>query len=79
MPIPRRLDRRPPDRDETRINERIRVPEVRLIGDDGNQVGVLKTQDALGHKNPATTRAYVERIAVKRDAFGDEIAKRLNL
>ncbi len=47
MPIPRRLDRRPPERDETRINERIRVPEVRLIGDDGNQVGVIKTDDAL--------------------------------
>jgi translation initiation factor IF-3 len=49
VPIPRRLDRRPPERDETRINERIRVPEVRLIGDDGNQVGVLKTQDALAY------------------------------
>jgi translation initiation factor IF-3 len=49
VPIPRRLDRRPPERDETRINERIRVPEVRLIGDDGNQVGVLKTQEALAY------------------------------
>jgi translation initiation factor IF-3 len=47
VPIPRRLDRRPPERDETRINERIRVPEVRLIGDDGNQVGVIKTDEAL--------------------------------
>jgi translation initiation factor IF-3 len=49
VPIPRRLDRRPPERDETRINERIRVPEVRLIGDDGNQVGVVKTEDALSY------------------------------
>jgi translation initiation factor IF-3 len=47
VPIPRRLDRRPPERDETRINERIRVPEVRLIGEDGNQVGVIKTDQAL--------------------------------
>ena len=47
MPVPRRFDRRPPERDTTRINERIRAPEVRLIGDDGNQVGVLKTADAL--------------------------------
>jgi translation initiation factor IF-3 len=47
VPIPRRLDRRPPERDETRINERIRVPEVRLIGDDGNQIGVIKTDEAL--------------------------------
>ena len=49
MPIPRRFDRRLPERDETRINERIRVPEVRLIGDDGQQVGVLKTPDALAY------------------------------
>ncbi len=47
MPIPRRFDRRPPERDETRINERIRVPQVRLIGEDGNQVGVVPTEQAL--------------------------------
>ncbi len=47
MPVPRRFDRRPPERDTTRINERIRVPEVRLIDDEGNQIGVLKTADAL--------------------------------
>ena len=47
MPVPRRFDRRPPERDTTRINERIRVPEVRLIDDRGGQVGVLKTPDAL--------------------------------
>ncbi len=49
MPIPRRLDRRPPERDPTRINERIRVPQVRLIGDDGNQVGVVDTDRALAY------------------------------
>ena len=47
MPIPRKFDRRPPERDETRINERIRVPQVRLIGEDGNQIGVVDTQRAL--------------------------------
>ena len=47
MPIPRRFDRRPPERDPTRINEMIRVPQVRLIGDDGNQVGVVSRDDAL--------------------------------
>ena len=47
MPVPRRFDRRLPERDQTRINDRIRVPEVRLIGEDGNQIGVLKTPDAL--------------------------------
>jgi translation initiation factor IF-3 len=47
VPVPRRFDRRPPERDSTRINDRIRVPEVRLIDDEGNQVGVMKTADAL--------------------------------
>jgi translation initiation factor IF-3 len=47
MPVPRRFDRRPPERDSTRINERIRVPEVRLIDEHGDQVGVMKTDDAL--------------------------------
>ena len=47
MPIPRRFDRRPPERDETRTNERIRVREVRLIGDDGNQIGVVPIEQAL--------------------------------
>jgi translation initiation factor IF-3 len=31
----------------TRINERIRVPEVRLIDDEGKQIGVMKTAEAL--------------------------------
>ena len=47
MPVPRRFDRRPPERDSTRINDRIRVPEVRLIDETGNQIGVMKTTDAL--------------------------------
>ncbi|MEA2185456.1 MAG: translation initiation factor [Solirubrobacteraceae bacterium] len=47
MPVPRRFDRRPPERDSTRTNERIRVPEVRLIDENGNQVGVMRTTEAL--------------------------------
>jgi translation initiation factor IF-3 len=42
-----RFDRRPPERDSTRINERIRVPEVRLIDENGEQVGVIATSEAL--------------------------------
>jgi translation initiation factor IF-3 len=30
-----------------RVNEQIRVPEVRLIGVDGNQVGVMPIKEAL--------------------------------
>jgi translation initiation factor IF-3 len=29
-----------------RVNEYIRVPEVRLIGDDGNQIGIVPTRQA---------------------------------
>jgi translation initiation factor IF-3 len=47
VPIPRRFDRRPPERDTTRINDRIRVPEVRLIDENGEQVGVVPTEQAL--------------------------------
>ncbi|HEV2814904.1 MAG TPA: translation initiation factor IF-3 [Solirubrobacteraceae bacterium] len=47
MPVPRRFDRRPPERDTTRINERIRVPEVRLIDENGQQLGVMATDKAL--------------------------------
>jgi translation initiation factor IF-3 len=47
VPVPKKFDRRPPERDLTRVNERIRVPEVRLIGDDGKQIGIVKTPDAL--------------------------------
>jgi translation initiation factor IF-3 len=47
VPVPRRFDRRPPERDTTRINERIRVPKVRLIGADGEQLGIVEINDAL--------------------------------
>ena len=49
MPVPRRFDRRLPERDQTRINDRIRVPEVRLVGEDGKQIGVIKTAEALNY------------------------------
>ncbi len=32
---------------EVRVNERIRVPQVRVISDDGTQVGVLTVREAL--------------------------------
>src|SRR3954470_1493593 len=36
-----------PERDTTRINDRIRVPQVRLIDENGGQVGVMDTPEAL--------------------------------
>jgi translation initiation factor IF-3 len=47
VPVPRRFDRRPPERDTTRINERIRVPKVRLIGAEGEQLGIVDIDEAL--------------------------------
>ena len=44
-----RFDRRPPERDSTRINERIRVPEVRLIDEEGEQKGIVDTKEALSY------------------------------
>ncbi|HEX3318056.1 MAG TPA: translation initiation factor IF-3 [Solirubrobacteraceae bacterium] len=49
MPVPKRFDRRPPERDLTRTNERIRVPEVRLIDENGQQQGVVSRDEALDY------------------------------
>jgi translation initiation factor IF-3 len=61
MPVPRRFDRQPPERDPTRINERIRVSEVRLVDEDGSQIGVIPTDEAL-------------RLATERDLDLVEVA-----
>ena len=46
---PRRFVRpdQPAPEPQTRINERIRVPQVRLIDEDGAQVGIKATSEAL--------------------------------
>ena len=45
---PRRFVRpEPAPEPQTRINERIRVPQVRLIDEDGSQIGVKQTSEAL--------------------------------
>jgi translation initiation factor IF-3 len=36
-----------PERDQTRINERIGVREVRLVDEEGKQIGVVATSEAL--------------------------------
>jgi translation initiation factor IF-3 len=44
----RRFDPRGPQRGpQIRINQRIRVPEVRVIADSGDMLGVMSTQEAL--------------------------------
>src|SRR5690606_3512340 len=43
----RPIDRRIVIATELRVNERIRVPEVRLVGPNGEQVGIVRIEDAL--------------------------------
>jgi integrase len=38
---------------------------------------MMETQEALDHVNVATTRAYVQRIAIKRDKFSASIKRRI--
>jgi translation initiation factor IF-3 len=40
-------DRHPPGRDHQRVNEQIRISPVRLIGVNGDQLGVVPTAQAL--------------------------------
>jgi len=42
----RRFDQRPQE-PTTRINDAIRVPQIRLIGADGEQIGIKSTDEAL--------------------------------
>ncbi len=75
-----------PERDETRINERIRVPQVRLVGEDGNQIGVVDTQQALRYaqerdldlvevapeaRPPVMPRARLLEVQVRAGAEGE--------
>jgi len=44
----RRIDPRDNrDRDKQRVNERIRVPQVRVVTEEGEQLGIMSTADAL--------------------------------
>jgi len=43
----RRFEQARPQQDTTRINESIRVPNVRLVDSDGSQVGIKPTAEAL--------------------------------
>jgi integrase/recombinase XerD len=48
---------------------------ARMVAEETGSI--TETQDALGHRNLATTRVYVQRIAVKRDKHSRRILKRL--
>jgi len=50
---------------------------ARIISEETGSI--VETQDALGHKNLATTRVYIGRIAVKCDKHSRQITARLNI
>jgi integrase/recombinase XerC len=50
---------------------------ARIVAEESGSI--VETQEALGHKNIATTRVYVGRIAIKRDKFGPRITSRLKI
>jgi translation initiation factor IF-3 len=50
----------PPPQDAHRINRNIRCPQVRLIGPDGQQIGVVSTEEALRHAE----RAHLDLVEV---------------
>lgn len=50
---------------------------ARIISEETGSI--VETQDALGHKNLATTRVYVGRIAVKGDKHSRQVTARLKL
>ena len=48
---------------------------ARIVAEETGSI--TDTQDALGHRNAATTRVYVQRIVVKRDKHSGAIVSRL--
>jgi site-specific recombinase XerD len=48
---------------------------ARIVGEDAGDL--TEVQTLLGHQNIATTRVYLNRIAVKKDKHSQKIAKRL--
>jgi integrase len=47
---------------------------ARIIAEDTGSI--TATQDALDHRNPSTTRVYVQRIAIKRDQHSRRVSSR---
>ena len=55
---------------------RTRHTFARIVSEETGSI--TATQEALDHRNPSTTRVYVQRIAIKRDQHSERILKRLN-
>jgi integrase len=53
---------------------RMRHTFARIVSEETGSI--TATQEALDHRNPSTTRVYVQRIAIKRDKHSERISKR---
>jgi integrase len=50
---------------------------ARMVGEDAGSL--IEVHEALGHKDIATTRVYLERVRTERDKHSRQIARRLGL
>jgi integrase/recombinase XerC len=55
----------------------LRHTYARIVAEESGSM--KETQEALGHRNEATTRVYVQRIGIRRDRFSSRVAQRLEL
>jgi len=57
-------------------NHMTRHTFARMINEETGSL--IETQEALDHEDLATTRIYLESIAIKRDKFSERISKRID-
>ena len=50
---------------------------ARIVAEESGSL--VETQEALGHADIATTKVYVQRIAIKRDKFSQKIKERIKM
>lgn len=49
---------------------------ARIVNEETGSL--LETQEALDHEDQATTRVYLESVAIKRDKYSERVARRLD-
>lgn len=57
-------------------NHMTRHTFARIVNEETGSL--LETQEALDHEDQATTRIYVESVAIKRDKFSERISQRID-
>jgi len=57
-------------------NHMTRHTFARIINEESGSL--METQEALDHEDQATTRIYVEAVAIKRDKYSERISKRVD-